>query len=563
MRSTVTRLALIGAFALLTQTIDSHPQAPVTTEATEPPPIAPGRAPGAIEYSPAIDARHYDIRMTLPDEGAVITGTTELQLTLAPDAPATLALDFSGLSVTGVRVNGSAAPFVHDGGKLMIPLPSATTRRRQLRVAVDYRGTPDDGLIIRTNVHGHRTAFADNWPNRARFWFPSLDYPADKATATFTILAPTGWNVIANGVRNSAPVDVRLADGTTHRRFRWNISEPISTYNMVFGAAAFQVSTVGRACRGNPRCVDVTTWLFPESAGQAAASFRRAPAMVEYFSQLVAPFPYEALAHVQSSTRFGGMENATAIFYDERPLANGANIEPTVAHETAHQWFGDSVTEAVWPDLWLSEGFATYFGALFFEHADGGEVFHRMLDISRRRVVTSDVANRPVIDRQAGDLLTLLNVNTYDKGSWVLHMLRGMLGDRQFFAGIRRYYRAHARGTATTLDLQRAMEAASGRPLEVFFDQWLRRPGFPRFHVSSRWDAAQHRATVAIAQVQPAEWPTFRMPLTLEFQTAAGRVRRRVEVGARLERVTVPLETQPLDVVLDPDGWVLKDVERP
>jgi hypothetical protein len=384
------RLALVITLVGLTiRTTESRQQTTVASEAVEPAPITAGRPPAPGEYSTNVDALHYDIRLTLPSAGAVIEGTTEIQLALSAAAPDTLALDFTGLSVTTVTVNGTPTRFARDAGKLMIPVPPARGRTRRIRVAIAYRGTPDDGLIIRNNVHGHRTAFADNWPNRARFWFPSLDHPADKATAAFTILAPPGWDVVANGRRTGPPVDIRASDGAVHRRYQWRIAEPISTYNMVFGAADFQVATAGRVCRTTRRCVDVTTWVFPESAGTAAASFRR-QAMVEYFSQLIAPFPYETLAHVLSSTRFGGMENATAIFYDEQPLADGRNIESTVAHETAHQWFGDSVTEADWPDLWLSEGFATYFGALFFEHADGVDAFRQIMEASRRRLVSAD-----------------------------------------------------------------------------------------------------------------------------------------------------------------------------
>jgi aminopeptidase N len=536
-------------------------QSTVTTEVVEPTAITPGRAPRVGEYSPGFDALHYDLEVTVPPRGTTIEGSTGIELAAASSAPDAVVLDFTGLSVTSVKVNGATSRFGHDAGKLTIPLPrEGRGRNRRLRIDIDYRGTPDDGLVIRSNVHGERAVFADNWPNRARFWFPSLDYPADKATATFTVVVPSGWEVIANGIRSAVPSEITAADGAAQRRFRWSIAQPISTYNMVFGAANFRVDTVGRACF-EARCVDVTTWVFPESAAAAAPSFRRAPAMVEYFSQLIAPFPYAKLAHVQSATRFGGMENATAIFYDEKPLAAGRNIESTVAHETAHQWFGDAVTETDWRDLWLSEGFATYFSALFFEHADGAAAFRRIMDESRRSVVTAARNDTPIVDAEEQDLFRLLDSNRYAKGAWVLHMLRGMLGDARFFDGIRRYYRAHVNGTASTRDLQQAMEAASGLKLDDIFAEWLFRPGFPRLRLSSQWNAAQHTATVVVEQVQPPAWPTFTMPLTLELTTAAGPVRRRLDMNERLERISVPLDAPPLGVVADPDGWLLKDVE--
>ena len=550
-------VVLVCAFAF-SLPIRSQERAGILADPTEPTPIPAGRAPAPGEYPAGFDALHYDINLTLPGSGSVIEGSTAIDIAVTADAPDTLALDFTGLSVTRLRVNDVVTRFVRAAGKLLVPVPRAADGNR-IRVAIDYRGTPDDGLAIRENVDGKRAVFADNWPNRARFWFPSLDYPADKATASFTIVAPPGWEVVANGTPDGQPTPSRLPDGTTGRRFKWRIEEPISTYNMVIGAADFRVQSVGRPCFTNGRCIDVTTWLFPGSVEKAAASFRRAAAMVEYFSQIIAPFPYDRLAHVQSATRFGGMENATAIFYDERSLAEGRNIELTVAHETAHQWFGDAVTEPEWPQVWLSEGFATYFAALFIEHADGVAAFRQILEEQRRRIVAPTRTAAPIVDTGEEDLFKLLNVDSYDKGSWVLHMLRGRLGDDRFFDGIRRYYREHEHGTGTTADLQRALEAASGMNLTGFFDQWVFRPGFPRFRASSIWDASRRTATITVEQIQPADWPTFSTPLTLTLTTASGTIRTSVDIDERLERYNLQLDAEPLSIVIDPDGWVLQD----
>src|SRR5690606_19916934 len=283
-----------------------------------------------------------------------------------------------------VRVDGVAVAHRLEAGKLYIPVPAAARVGDTITVEVAYEGRPDDGLIIGPNVHGRRTAFADNWPNRARFWFPSIDHPGDKATVAFAVSAPEPWVVIANGERRD---DVALeppapAAGSTARRtvWRWATDTPIPTYTMVVGAAEFAIGRAGDACApSGDRCIETTWWVFPPDTAHAARVFGRADEMVAFYSELVALFPYEKLAHVQSSTRYGGMENVTAIFYDERAIAAGRDIEGTVAHETAHQWFGDAVTESDWHHLWLSEGFATYFGALFFEHADGVERFREIM----------------------------------------------------------------------------------------------------------------------------------------------------------------------------------------
>ena len=542
----------------------------------EPTPIEAGIAPAAGEYPPGFDALHYEIAVALPDTGTWIRGATTVRIARTATAPATLPLDLTGLAVTAVRVNGEAVGYRQGSGKLRIALPDSG-RAGELSVQVRYQGRPDDGLIIGANVHGARAAFVDNWPNRARFWFPSIDQPADKATVSLTVYAPAGWQVVGNGVAltGNAPRDTLglLAGGSPGTVTRWVESHPISTYNMVLGAGAMTILPMGSACpsaggweaftAGNAavpaRCVPVSAWLFPEDVAFGRQIFRRAPEMIARFSELVAPFPYEKLAHVQSSTRFGGMENVTAIFYDEKAIAAGKLSEETVAHETAHQWFGDAVTEADWHHLWLSEGFATYFAGLFMERADGPAAFREYMEAQRKGYVASPVTDRPIVDPAERNLFALLNANNYQKGAWVLHMLRGELGDSAFFRGIRDYYRAHEHGTALTDDLREALESASGKELGWFFEQWVFRPGYPQLRARlTGFDASTGRAKVELEQVQPAAWPTFRLTVPVELRGARGSVRQAVELSARQVEVEVPVQTRPDSVVVDPDGTLLK-----
>ncbi|HEX6938071.1 MAG TPA: M1 family metallopeptidase [Longimicrobiales bacterium] len=554
-------LAVALALAAVLSPARAHAQ-----RAVEPPPIEAGRAPRPGPYAPGFDAVHYDLALTLPDTGAYIRGVASARIALVEPRRDTLALDLSGLAVERARIGGRDVAYRHEAGKVYLPVPADADVGDTLVVEVAYAGTPDDGLIIGPNVHGRRTAFADNWPDRARFWFPSIDHPSDKATVAFAVSAPAPWMVVANGERVDAvavePPAAPPGSTAPRRTWRWAVSVPIPTYTMVVGAAEFAVGRAGDACArtGDGRCIETTWWAFPPDTSHAARVFARADEMVAFYSERVAPFPYAKLAHVQSSTRYGGMENVSAIFYAEEAIASGRDIEPTVAHETAHQWFGDAVTEADWHDLWLSEGFATYFGALFFEHADGAARFREMMEANRRAYFRSDVVGRPIVDPAEDDLFDLLNANSYQKGAWVLHMLRGLLGDAAFFDGIRRYYRAHEHGTARTADLQRALEAASGRELGDFFRQWVYSPGHPRVRVGWTWDAEAGAVAVVLEQVQPAEWPVFDFPLELELTTPAGAVRRTVEVDARREEFRIPLPAAPTTVRADPDVRVLVEV---
>jgi aminopeptidase N len=563
------RLSLL---AVLFVACSSAPKsAPLTR--TEPAPTRIGIVPKAGPYAPGFDALLYAISIQLPDTGTVIRATTRVEVLLRDPLQDTISLDLTGLRVLQVNTQyrdkkPKIVDFRQDSARIHVPVPVDAKLGDTLRVTVDYDGTPDDGLILRKNVHGNWGAFADNWPDRARFWFPAFDHPSDKARAQFEVSAPARWEVVANGVRGDL---LQGQTGTTapRRVWRWHIDQPIPVYLMVIGAADFAQGTVNRCARGGNApphtdgCVPVTFYAFPEDSANAARSFRRADQMLAFFSETVAPFPYPALAHVQSATRFGGMENAGAIFYSERAIANGQLGEGTVSHETAHQWFGDSVTPGTWSDVWLSEGFATYFGNLFFERADSVEAFRRITQQSWRGYLQSKVTDLAIVDTTAvpnNDLLQLLNENSYNKGGAVLHMLRGLLGDEVFFGGIRRYYGRHAYANARTRDLQRALEEQSGRDLGWFFEQWVYRPGYPQLRVTQAWDAGTSEAVVTVEQMQKPAWPTFRFPLELAFTTPGGVVRQRAEISGRSSTVRVRLSGQPTELKVDPDGWLLHSI---
>ena len=538
----------------------------------EPAPITAGAAAPIGRYDDAVDVLDYDLEIWLPAPGGSrIEGRAAL--TLAPGSAVAADLDFTGLAIRTVTVDGRVAQMTHADGRLRVALEPGPARGGPVlpvlpvRLEVTYAGTPDDGLILRDNIHGRPSAFVDNWPNRARFWFPSVDHPHDKATAALTVHAPESWVVVANGRSLGEPTSAAVGV----RTWRWRTDVELSSYNLVFGAAEMSVVPVGLAACGSapasPRqdgCVEVSAWLFAEDAAQASISFRRAADMVDFFSELVGPYPFEKLAHVQSATRFGGMENASAIFYSERRLASGASLEGTVAHETAHQWFGDAVTAEDWTELWLSEGFATYFGHLYFESRDGVDDFRRRMEESRLSYLESEVTGHPIVARY-DDLFDQLNRNNYPKGGWVLHMLRGVMGDDAFFRGIRDYYAHQTGGVVTSADFAAEMAAAAGaagaanEELGWFFDQWLHEPGYPVLEVTHTWHAEAGEVGVTVRQVQDPAWPTFRLPMELEIGDSAGGTRRYpIELTERTHSFRFSASGPAQAVRVDPDGWVLK-----
>ena len=313
-----------------------------------------------------------------------------------------------------------------------------------------------------------------------------------------------------------------------------------------------------------PPGVRQSVFVAPELADYPPGPFKKAGEIVEYFAQMVAPFPYEKLAHVQSFTRYGGMENASAIFYANDLFQRRDVSTGIIAHETAHQWFGDAVTPRSWGHLWLSEGFASYFEQLWVQKSEGTDTFRKGMMRLRNEIVNSRVTyNRPVIDTLQTDLMWLLNSNSYQKGAWTLHMMRSLLGDSLFFAGIRAYYRHHRHGTATSDDLCESFEQVSNSKLRWFFDQWLRRPGLPELNVDWLYDDALHQVTVSVSQRQTT--PAYRFPLTIEVHTGEGKVHIvSIDVPAlESTRIKLPLDlgSKPVKLVFDPQVALLATIK--
>ena len=522
--------------------------------------VADAQASGPLGYRAGIDVVDYALTLELPDRGAVINGRAVLSIRrwLPVD---TLLLDLVGLRVDSVLVNDRPVAFARTDSLIKVPIER--TVGDSIAVTIRYGGEPRDGLIIRADSTGRWTAFGDNWPNRARNWIPSVDHPSDKATVTWTVIAPSDRRVIANGdLVEETPLPLR--PGAAARTLtRWRESRPVAPYLMVIAAAPLVYYDLGREHCGASEfasCVRQSVYVFPESRNFLPGPFVNSPEIVRRFSEIVGPFPYEKLAHLQSSTRYGGMENATAIFYADGPFRRGTMGVGVIAHETAHQWFGDAVTEREWSHLWLSEGFATYFQQLWTEWSAGDSAFREGMRGLRDQIVKApEVASRPVIDTMQTDLMALLNTNSYQKGGWTLHMLRALVGDSAFFRGIRSYYLANRHSTALTDDLRRAVEASSGRPLGWFFDQWLRRPGYAEVTTGWRFDPAQRRIVATIAQ--GGRFGVYRFPLTVAVTDAAGRERRAtIDVPASAtSNLVVPLEldASPRTVAFDPDVRVL------
>jgi aminopeptidase N len=513
---------------------------------------------------PGIDIAHYVFRLSLGDETDAIEGEATVDVRVLADDVSAFTLDLAqpspqapgrGMRVRDVREADRPLRFEHSDNRLRIVLEPPGRRSERRRVTVRYGGVPGGGLKIGPNRYGDRTFFSNNWPDETRQWLPTVDHPHDKATCDFVVTAPAHYQVVSNGLLVE---ETDLGDG--QRRTHWRESVPIAPWLFALGVARFAVDH-----RPPWRGVPLETWVYPQDRDTGFEIFAEPTVdVLDFLASRVGPYPYERLAQVQTNSVHGGMESATAIFYDDE-AATGKRKRVwrrIIVHEIAHQWWGNAVTESDWDDVWLSEGFATYFTHLFIEHAEGRDAFVARLRADRDAIEAFD-AEHPdyhVVHDNLTDMRQVLtDAGTYKKGGWTLHMLRGVVGETAFWAGIRDYYRKHRDGNASTADLRRAMEEASGRELGWFFDQWLRRGGMPK--VRGRWthDAEARAVRLDLEQVQPG--PPFRLPIEVGLEIAGeeGPSMARIEMTERRESFSIPLEGEPRSVVLDPRTFVLMD----
>ena len=502
---------------------------------------------------------HYNVSLTFDDSLTEITSAqAEITVVSLKDSLSQIDLDFGELPVDAVTVNNQAAQYARTNGQLNIKLAQRVRRDTALLVAVSYHGKPKDGLILTADKAGQPSAVGDNWPNRVHHWIPCLDHPSAKATITFSITAPARDLVVANGKLD------RVEDGSDKTR-TWTYTEavPIPPYCMIIAVGDF-------ARIESPSEVTSLAYYVPQpDRAYALQGFVPAAPSLKFFSQTVAPYPYEKLALIIGATRFGGMENSSAIvfarnLFDARPGAPLSDVfkireglRNVIAHEIAHQWFGDSVTESSWSDLWLSEGFADYFAGLFIQRYEGEPAFQQYLKQEADTYFNYEKkARTPIHDTDTEDLFKLLNANNYQKGAWVLHMLRSELGDTQFFRGIRIYYDAHRNSTATSEDLRAAFERASGRDFREFFARWVYGAGHPSYELSWVWNDKTNKVRLVLKQLQPE--PAFPNAVPVDIITANGKRRLVFKPTGKQTVEELKLNDAPTAVNIDPDNTILK-----
>ncbi|OGC89797.1 MAG: hypothetical protein A2W25_02840 [candidate division Zixibacteria bacterium RBG_16_53_22] len=494
----------------------------------------------------SFDALSYRIFLNFPMTSDFYLGNVAMRFQVVDDTISHIRLHMAGLIADSVFAGAVRANYSFDDTSIAINLGAVHHFPETLLVRIFYHDTSDG----RGYYHYARNSYTMAEPQDARWWFPCYDEPWDKATAEIFATVPETYEVGSNGYL----ADV-IHDQVSHvKTYHWVTNLPIATYliNLIMGDYAtwtdYYVEDDGDS-------IPIFYMVWREDSLDAAYDFATVPDMMSLFSDLFYPYPFEKYGQGSVAPFFAGaMEHQTMTTINRNWITGDRALELGYAHELAHMWWGDLVTMADWRHIWLNEGFATYSSALYNEAAHGEEAFAQtMLDYQNTYYAYEQSAGRhPIFDPP-----DLFGVNVYVKGAWVLHMLRGITGDQNFYAGLHAYAQTYAYGNATTDEFRDVMEGACGCELDPFFDQWIYGQGFPVYNYSWSWSAEGDSFTVFldIAQVQ-VQSPIFTMPVPIGI-IAGDTLEIRLDNYLPLQRYQISLQSPPTALLFDPDNWIM------
>ena len=467
-----------------------------------------------------------------------------------------------GIRAVSAATGGSLRTGRH-GDTLVVHLAKPAAMGDTVRFTIDYDGRSDNGrglTFIGQRPHTPRQLWSQGEDMDNHFWFPTYDFPNDKATWELDATVPAGYTAVSNGALVS---ETPGAAGS--RTFHWDQTRPSATY-----LVSLIVTRLARV-HDSWRKIPVDYYVYPQDSALAWRLFHVTPDMIEVYSRLTGvPYPWQKYAQTTVADFFGGMENVSATtLVDWLPDARAYQDRPwyqyiLIPHELAHQWFGDYVTTENWANTWLNEGFAEFMPGQYWAqklgpHAEQdyyADEYHQFMAIEERRPMP---------------LASMGSNNIYPKGALVLEMLEHYLGDERFWAGVHRYLADHAFGVATTDDLRQAFLDATGENLDWFWREWMYSAGYPAFTVTSKYDAAAHRLTLVAVQTQRDSLAAdstgmrfvipeaFTMPVTVRVGTGAGDVVHRDWIRQREDTIVIDnVASEPTMVVFDDGNRILK-----
>lgn len=545
--------------------------------------IAPGN--GEKKYKPfftdstpkryardrVVDVRHIRLELAFELEKKRLFGVARLAVVPISGEVSSLDLDAVDMEVAAITANGAPVPHHYDGAKLRIDFPHPYPAATEVELVIPYSVTqPKAGIYFIHPTPEYPDKPIEVWTQGqdedARYWFPCFDYPNEKATSEIIVTVPKPYNTLSNGKL------LEVRDLGTERVFHWSHEVPHVAYLVTLVVGDF-VEVIDE-WDGIP----VTYFHHPGDEGRARNSFAMTPAMVGFFSRRIGVrYPYAKYSQIPvTDFIFGGMENTTATtqtaytLHDDRAHLDFSS-NSLVSHELAHQWFGNLITCRDWSHGWLNEGFTTYMECCWEEEEHGTDHFQHYMLREMEGYLDEDKEGyrRPIVCNRYEEPIELFDRHLYEKGACVQHMIRFLLGERLFWKALEHYTRQNAQRSVVTADWLRAIEEATGRNLEPFFDQWVYAGGHPEFKLRFAYDAPKKLATLTVLQTQMADELTaiFKLPVRVALTRVARdgqpqlREERLLEVEKGEHHFNLPLDFEPDFVTFDVGNWILKTLD--
>jgi aminopeptidase N len=521
------------------------------------------RRPQNFERSHDYDALHYNLKFVLDDSAKTYLGENTVTLASLKDDLRVCVLDAEDFAVTSVLdPQGRALPYLAGNGKLEVTLarPAGYGEKASFTVLFS-QVNPKTGLKFIEGTSDHPPQINTySWPEQAHHWFPCFDSPNDKASSEVTATVRADWKVLSNGKLVDVTGDTAGATKTYH----WLQAEPHPTYCIMLAAGPFEIieDSLG------PLPVDY--WVYEKDVADAPRSFRKTPRMIDFYAKTFGfAYPWAKYDQVCVAGSGGGMEATTATIlgqstiHDERADQDFSS-EVLVAHELAHMWWGDLVTERAWTDVWLSESFATYSEYLWTRHDKGEDEGALMLEDKKSSYLEEARTRyiRPIVFDRFNQPWEVMDGHSYPKGATVLHMLRFVMGDAAFFRTLSKFLERFAFASADTHDLMTTVKDVTGENLDWFFDQWLMRPGHPVFDVSWSWDEAEKKVRLNVRQIQDfsKNIPVFRTPVLIGIHDGERAVTEKVWIDEKEEVFEFAATGKPVSVEFDRGHYLLKEL---
>jgi aminopeptidase N len=515
------------------------------------------------------DVIHIKLELNLDERQKTVDGKVTTKF--APLRPnlSEFVLDAAEMKIKRVYLpDGRELRFYFDtlAQKLKIYLDRSYSFKDTLSVIVEYFvSNPRKGLYFIQPDSAYPDKPYQIWsqgqPEDNHYWFPCYDFPNDKATSELIATVKKNFVVISNGKLLSVSDDAKKGLRTYH----WYMDKPHSSYLISI--------VVGEYVKLQDYYLDIPLeyYVYKSNAKYAKLSFEKTPDIMKFFSEKIGyKYPYDKYAQtIVEDFVYGGMENITATtltsstIHDERAHLD-VSSDGLVAHEMAHQWWGDLLTCRSWEHAWLNEGFATYFTALYFEYAKGKDEFQFNVYNMQRSARFADMTDKkPTVWNRYFDPTDVFGPHIYQRGGAILNMLRFVLGDELFWKAINYYAHKYAFQNVETNDFKIAIEEATGYNLKWFFDQWLYKAGYPIFEVKYSYDDSKKLLKLEVEQIQPGDSLTpevFKTPVDVEIATKSERKTFRIFIDKRKETFEFEVSDKPLMVIFDKGNWILKEL---